>query len=239
MGAEESKMIEGSSLGFHVLKVTPNSKADEAGLEPYFDWILFCNKQRLDTKDSISILTSAISSQPVELIVYSSKRRDLRVVKINVSPTLGCKLRFCDYETASEHIWHVLDVQDNSPAAAAGLISDTDYILGTPKVELVHKDDLFDLIDVHDHIPLALYVYNSVADCVREVLVMPNKTWGGKGSMGCDIGYGLLHRIPKASNTTTEVDQAVADDSILEMVSLDAFEQDIKTREQEVSLFQL
>ena len=31
-------------------------------------------------------------------------------------------------------MWHVLDVQTNSPAAIAGLHSDTDYIIGSDQV---------------------------------------------------------------------------------------------------------
>ncbi len=27
-------------------------------------------------------------------------------------------------------------------------------------------------------------------------MITPNAEWGGEGSLGCDIGYGLLHRIP-------------------------------------------
>jgi len=25
---------------------------------------------------------------------------------------------------------------------------------------------------------------------------VPNRNWGGQGSLGCDVGYGYLHRIP-------------------------------------------
>lgn len=41
-----------------------------------------------------------------------------------------------------------------------------------------------------------LYVYNVDMDCVREVTLTPNSAWGGDGCLGCDIGYGYLHRIP-------------------------------------------
>lgn len=41
-----------------------------------------------------------------------------------------------------------------------------------------------------------LYVYNVDSDGVREVTLTPNSAWGGEGCLGCDIGYGYLHRIP-------------------------------------------
>ena len=42
--------------------------------------------------------------------------------------------RFCSFEGANENVWHILDVQPNSPAAHAGLRSDTDYIIGADSV---------------------------------------------------------------------------------------------------------
>jgi GRASP55/65 PDZ-like domain len=31
---------------------------------------------------------------------------------------------------------------------------------------------------------------------LREVVLVPNRKWGGEGLLGCGVGYGLLHRIP-------------------------------------------
>jgi hypothetical protein len=47
---------------------------------------------------------------------------------------------------------------------------------------------------------LQLYVYNWESDLVREVVIVPDAQWGGDGSLGCDIGFGYLHRIPNRSN---------------------------------------
>lgn len=44
--------------------------------------------------------------------------------------------------------------------------------------------------------PIVLRVYNSESDDIREVTIVPNKSWGGEGSLGCNMGYGLLHKIP-------------------------------------------
>ena len=32
---------------------------------------------------------------------------------------------------------------------------------------------------------------------LREVILYPTRQWGGDGLIGCGIGYGLLHRIPR------------------------------------------
>ena len=55
----------------------------------------------------------------------------------------------------------------NSPAAQAGLIPHTDYILGSDT--MVGDDDLYTLIENNNHKELKLFVYNSESDACREV----------------------------------------------------------------------
>lgn len=40
-------------------------------------------------------------------------------------------------------------------------------------------------------------MYNADYDVTREAILVPNRSWGGEGLLGCGVGYGLLHRIPK------------------------------------------
>lgn len=47
---------------------------------------------------------------------------------------LGISIRFCSILGTRDSVWHVLGVKPNSPAAIAGLIEDTDYILGAEAV---------------------------------------------------------------------------------------------------------
>jgi hypothetical protein len=42
------------------------------------------------------------------------------------------------------------------------------------------------------HIVAAYYYFSAM----REVVLVPNRKWGGEGLLGCGVGYGLLHRIP-------------------------------------------
>ena len=108
---------------------------------------------------------------------------------------LGVSIRFCSFEGANQNVWHIIDVKPNSPASFAGLQSNNDYVLGAESV-LNQADDLIALVQANIGKPLKLYVYNVVDDHVREVELTPNDNWGGEGCLGCDIGYGYLHRIP-------------------------------------------
>lgn len=108
---------------------------------------------------------------------------------------LGASVRFCRFEGASENVWHVLDVEVNSPAALAGLRAHDDFIVGADQV-LQDSEDFFSLIEASEGKPLKLLVYNTQTEQCREVVVTPNGAWGGEGSLGCGIGYGYLHRIP-------------------------------------------
>lgn len=141
------------------------------------------------------------TEKPIELTVYNSKTQTVRQTTVVPSEMwggqglLGVSIRFCSFDGASQHVWHVVSVQPNSPASIAGLQSDSDYILGAESV-LNQADDLIALVQANEGKPLKLYVYNVDTDVVREVSLTPNSAWGGEGCLGCDIGYGYLHRIP-------------------------------------------
>lgn len=57
-----------------------------------------------------------------------------------------------------------------------------------------------ELVDDHLGKPLKLYIYNCYFNSTREVTIIPNRHWGGQGSLGCGIGFGALHRLPQALN---------------------------------------
>merc|ERR1712157_101522 len=140
--------------------------------------------------------------KPIKLMVFSSKTITCREVMLTPSTLwggqglLGVSIRFCTFENAHENVWHILEVENSSPAHFAGLRSFTDYIIGADSISLAEQDDLFSLVEAHDGRPLKLFVYNSETDSCRDVVVTPNSAWGGDGLLGCGIGYGLLHRIP-------------------------------------------
>lgn len=113
-------------------------------------------------------------------------------------------IRFSSFEKANENVWHVLDVQPHSPAALAGLRSNSDYIIGADTL-LNDSEDFYALIESNQGRALKLYVYNSDSDSTREINLTPNIGWGGEGSLGCGIGYGYLHRIPMQTTNSSPI----------------------------------
>ncbi|XP_014669837.1 PREDICTED: Golgi reassembly-stacking protein 2-like [Priapulus caudatus] len=201
-GAQSSNVPGGGTEGYHVLRVQENSAGYYAGLESFFDFIVAIGDTRLDKdNETLKELLKQNVEKPISMTVYSSKTQSCRNVTITPSTMwggqglLGVSIRFCSFEGASENVWHILDVQPNSPATLAGFRPYTDYIIGADSV-LHESEDLFTLIEAHEGKPLKLYVYNNDSDSCREVTITPSTAWGGEGSMGCGIGYGYLHRIP-------------------------------------------
>ncbi|XP_043922882.1 Golgi reassembly-stacking protein 1 [Protopterus annectens] len=203
MGLSQSTDVpDGGTMGYHVHRVQENSPAEKAGLESYFDFIISIGHTRLNKEnDMLKDLLKANVEKSVKLEVYSLKSlkvRELEIIPSNMwggQGLLGASVRFCSFQGANEYVWHVLDVEPNSPAALAGFTPFTDYIVGADQV-LQESEDLFSLIESHEGKPVKLMVYNTETDYCREVTVTPNGAWGGEGSLGCGIGYGYLHRIP-------------------------------------------
>ncbi|KAL3997247.1 GRASP55/65 PDZ-like domain family protein [Acanthocheilonema viteae] len=203
MGNSGSTNIPGGGTdGYHVLRVQDNSPGQAAGLEPFFDFIICIGNTRLDSdNDTLKDILKQHVERSLELTVYNSKTQTVRQTQITPSQMwggqglLGISIRFCSFEGARENVWHVVQVQPNSPAEIAGLQSNLDYILGAESV-LNQADDLIAHLQANEGKPIKLYVYNTASDSVREVSLTPNSAWGGEGCLGCDIGYGYLHRIP-------------------------------------------
>ncbi|XP_013113062.2 Golgi reassembly-stacking protein 2 [Stomoxys calcitrans] len=203
MGSGQSVEIPGGGTeGYHVLKVQDNSPGQKAGLEAFFDFIIAIAGTRLDQdNDMLKELLRQNVDKPAKLVVYSSKTQTVRELTLTPSTgwggqgLLGVSIRFCSFEGANEHVWHILEVYPDSPAQLAGLRAYSDYVIGADAIRH-ENDDLFTLIMTHEQQPLKMYVYNIDDDACREVTIKPNSNWGGEGALGCGIGYGYLHRIP-------------------------------------------
>ncbi|CAD6591504.1 MAG: hypothetical protein TREMPRED_000110 [Tremellales sp. Tagirdzhanova-0007] len=134
---------------------------------------------------------------------------------------LGLSLRACDPAHALESVYHVLDVLEGSPAEATGalnrykadqyspqgLVPFGDFVLAWSGGPLHSENDFYRLIEAHVDRPLRLFVHNSDLDNLREVVLYPTRQWGGKGLIGCGIGYGLLHRIPRPTTPLATVSE--------------------------------
>ncbi|GJJ75716.1 hypothetical protein EMPS_08074 [Entomortierella parvispora] len=193
-------------LGYHVLRVKEDSPAYRAGLRPFFDYIVAINGIRLNTEGSyLQEQMIAHEEKTVVLDVYSTREQAGRRVEMVPSRNwgdgqgglIGCSIRFCMFDAVNDVVWHVLDVAHGSPAERAGLCAHSDYVIGTPYGIMRGEGDLYDLVEDNIGEPLRLHVYNSETDHVREIVIVPNEEWGGEGLLGCDVGYGYLHRLPR------------------------------------------
>ncbi|KAF9241136.1 GRASP55/65 PDZ-like domain-containing protein [Melanogaster broomeanus] len=232
MGAGQSTQSQvQTSHALHVLRVTPASPASQTSIEPFFDFIVGYND--VDSFSAHNELDAAELERIVEeheerilnLIVWSSKTRESRVVPIvpsrawavaqqaalplensGIPPQpslLGLSMRMCEFESAAENVWHVLEVTEGSPAESAGLVPYGDWIIGWSGGVLTGENDFYDVVEAHIDKPLRVYVYSYDFDNLREVLLVPNRHWDGEGLLGCVFGFGYLHRIPPRSTDHT------------------------------------
>jgi len=207
----------------HVLRVTPSSPASQTNIEAFFDFVVGFEgdtqspRKALDAAELEAIVEKNEGKQ-LNLLVWNSKRQATRVVQIIPSRTwsqqspsvnvsrgaepgsqpslLGLSMRICEPEFALENVWHVLDVLEGSPAESAGLVPYGDWIVGWSGGVLGAEGDFYDVVEAHIDKPLRVYVYSYDFDTIREVVLVPNRQWGGEGLLGCVFGFGLLHRIP-------------------------------------------
>ncbi|OAV99944.1 hypothetical protein PTTG_01442 [Puccinia triticina 1-1 BBBD Race 1] len=229
MGAQESHLGSASGLNvtalkaYHVLRVAESSPAAEAGIEPFFDYIVGIGGQQVtEDGEKLANWLDEAEGKPIILQVYNSKKQEVRSVRTlpnrkwssndhvasndqQLQPSLlGLSLRLCSPQNALANVWHVLDIIEGSPAQDAGLVPFGDWIIGYAGGILRGENELYEVVEEHEGRPLRLFVYNADYEVTREVVIVPNRSWGsGEGLLGCSIGFGLLHRIPKTSTHTT------------------------------------
>ena len=73
------------------------------------------------------------------------------------------------------------DVQPDSPAQRAGLQPHDDYVIASPDTLLHDQGSFAEQVNLSMFKPLRLYVYNRVADAIREITIIPDRDWGGPG----------------------------------------------------------
>mmetsp|Transcript_37716 Transcript_37716/g.70330 ORF Transcript_37716/g.70330 Transcript_37716/m.70330 type:complete len:406 (+) Transcript_37716:69-1286(+) len=189
--------------GVRVFKVSPGSPAAESGLEVFFDFILAINGIRLEPGEQ-SVFAKTIQEAEngsAKLTVYNTRANMTREVAVMPrkwagSGLLGATVRYDSVDVAENHGIRVLEVFPNSPAAHAGLVPFQDFLLGTPQRVFHDIDELVEVVQANLNERMQVYVYNADTESIREAILVPNNSWGGDGCIGCDIGTGLLHRIP-------------------------------------------
>lgn len=186
-----------------VFRVSPGSPAQEAGLEVFFDFIVEINGAKLDPASQQVFAEKIKESEnaAAKMTVYNTRAHSTREVTITPrmwagNGLLGATVRYDVVDPAENHGIRVLEVFPNSPAAHAGLVPFQDFLLGTAQAVFHDIDELVEVVTSSINQKMSVYVYNADSESVREVILVPNNDWGGDGCIGCDIGTGLLHRIP-------------------------------------------
>ncbi|KAG5519541.1 hypothetical protein PMAC_001696 [Pneumocystis sp. 'macacae'] len=190
---------ENRTHGFHVLWVEDGSVAEKAGIESYYDFI--CEVDGIELNEDIEWLRTyfTCTSRLLQIAVWSLKDQDIRYVSLMSCKRFGLSLRWCAINTIQKVVWHVLSIANGSPAEIAGLQAYDDYIVGTPDYRLHRESELELLIEKFMNTSLEFYVYNCRYQTTRLVTLIPNRKWGGSGALGCGLGYGYLHQLPRIS----------------------------------------
>jgi hypothetical protein len=111
-------------------------------------------------------------------------------------------IKLDDYGGADERLIRVLDVEEGSPAAVAGLVKEKDFMLGTTTHNFSDTTVLAAVLEDYIDQVVEIYVYNSETDVVRVVALMPTNSWGGAGLLGAEVGTGYLHRLPNSCRSS-------------------------------------
>jgi hypothetical protein len=155
----------------------------------------------------------------------------------NTFATIGLTVQSQHLNSAT-YVWRILATHPGSPAFISQLVPYSDYIIGCDsafpedaqgkgllvnggeqllsKVVLSYYNYHYD--QSHDeNIPITFYVYNHDYDILRPVTVNLTRSWGtgqNRGVLGCDVGYGLLHRIPEVAGKFST--SSIVDDVLFE-----------------------
>lgn len=131
--------------GYRAMKVFQGSPASRSGLAPFEDFIVAVNGAVVDADNaSLAAVLRDNEGKELALVVWNcvdNAKRDvaLRPVKWNGPGLLGAAVRYEPLAGAADHVQRVVDVLPESPADEAGLVPNTDYIVGTP-AEVFRKE---------------------------------------------------------------------------------------------------
>ncbi len=203
--------IVSKESGFRVHHVEPGSPGEQCGLSSVLDYIVVANGQRLDSDDGTFVrMIQEHKDAEIKICVFNT--HTLRARETILRPTddwggnglLGITIRFDVVQPIEKHTLHVLNVYPNSPASAAGLDPHNDFILGIGDLLFDGPDEFGEIVRHNCNRPIRLYLYNTRSECVREVVITPMMKWGGDGCLGCGVGAGYLHSLPRRSATPLE-----------------------------------
>ncbi|KAI5181610.1 hypothetical protein NEOKW01_1786 [Nematocida sp. AWRm80] len=220
MGNTQSKR---QTHSLHIIKVTKGLPAEEAGLLPILHYIVRINSEGVKEENDIKrILDSWETQNRVYLEVYDIRTRTVEGIEIvrKNKEKIGFSIKLTTEEMAP-NTFKVLDVEYNSPAIQSRIIKETDYIIGHEGGSFRSVTELESILYKNRNRPMLLLVYNISDSSIREIEITPTED----GSIGCDLGIGLLNEIPYTTdrillyNRETPIDQSIRNTTPMEIVS--------------------
>lgn len=214
MGAEVSHLKSGWVLRNFDQQQKPHhlNLKDKSDLELHSDVIVAVDRQPVETNID-KFLESVQTKDSVDLLVYNLRDRDYREITVqneldaqNNPKKMGIRICLDTIENLEKNIFHILSVDKNGPGFDAGLVADEDYIVYIPPSKPEEIVEPFTFIRAHDQRKLKLVVYNSKRDTYRVVEIFPRIDWGGNGSLGCEIGTGMIHTLPPRGKNVVQLD---------------------------------
>jgi hypothetical protein len=183
----------------------------ESELITYLDIVASVNGILLDSDaqevDVLSREVAANVGRPIILEVYNVKANRYRTCQVVPNDKwggeglMGVQVRWDVIEepAAVDCVLHVVGVEEGSPAAAAGLVAEKDFILGSVHTSFASVDAFGDYVASREAGDVHVYVLNSDTDRVRVVaLPVSDEPWGPERQtgLGIELATGHLHGMP-------------------------------------------
>lgn len=106
-------------------------------------------------------------------------------------------MRYEDLLEAQENVFKITKVFPRSPAEKCGLNDDC-FILTLKNQKITKFSDLTDSISAclnSQEKQIAMGVFFCKENRTKTVTLKPDPHWGGEGTIGCEIGAGVLNQI--------------------------------------------
>lgn len=207
MGAAASARM-GCSL--YIIKVSPGSPAQAAGLLPFFHYIIGINGEPVVSEEDIQRISTSWAAGALQVLVLDSRNGGSRNVSLKrqAEEKIGfsVKLHRGPMNLVS---FRVLDLDYNSPCLEARLQKDQDFIIAHEHGPFSNMNEFESIMYRHRGSPVILWVYNIGTCEVRQVSITPNED----GKIGCSLGAGIKNELPYLDGG---VDLVQASDNILQ-----------------------
>lgn len=68
--------------------------------------------------------------------------------------------------------------------------------MGTREIAFKSVEEFAKYVEVNEGQEIRLHMYNTSTETVREVTLIPNRSWDGQGLLGCDVSFGYFNKLP-------------------------------------------